>query len=232
MNTKYENLILRMFVFSICMIILSYNISARIIHNYAGNGYNSGESTSGTTSTGGGEINSVSIEDYIVEGGGYYLKANSAIQTLLQMVEWQEMQGIDYNEFQHVLDEAISNMHSAIFAYQQLIFKAEITPYNEDVLQELATFDYPAFMEDNRLNPYIFSEVEGYLKNGDITGIFRRAYFGFIDIVNRLYVIDAGISQNSLPDITIFRELNETAAELSTFGSYTARVFHAIDKNK
>lgn len=197
-----------------------------ICHNGAEGVYGSGSSTG--SSTGGGEINSISIEDYIVEGGGYYLKANSAIQTLLQMVEWQDFQGMDYNELQHVLDKAISNMYGAIFAYQILILKAEGTPYNEDVLKKLAEFDYQSFMEENRLNPYIFGEVEGYLKNGDITGIFRRTYFKFIDIVSRLYLIDAAISHNSLPGINVFRELNETAADVSIFGSYTARVFSNI----
>jgi hypothetical protein len=226
MRSKNKRLISKVLVGILILVGFTIYGFSFICHNGAGGVYGSGSSTG--SSTGGGEINSISIEDYIVEGGGYYLKANSAIQTLLQMVEWQEMQGMDYNEFQHVLDKSISNMHSAIFAYQQLIIKAEATPYNEDMLKKLEEFDYPAFMENNRLNPYIFGEVEGYLKYGDITDIFSRTYFNFIDIVNRLYLIDAGVTQNSLPDITVFRELNEIAANLSTFGSYTARVFSNI----
>lgn len=226
MRSKNKRFISKVLVGILILVGFTIYGFSLICHNGAGGVYGSGSSTG--SSTGGGEINSISIEYYIVEGGGYYLKANSAIQTLLQMVEWQEMQGMDYNEFQHVLDKAISNMHSAIFAYQRLILNAEATPYNEDVLQKLTEFDYPAFMENNRLNPHIFGEVEGYLKYGDITGIFSRTYFNFIDIVNRLYLINAGVTQNSLPDITVFRELNETAADVSTFGSYTARVFSNI----
>ena len=230
MRSKNKRFISKVLVGIIILVGFTICGFSFICHNGAGGVYGSGSSTGSSTS--GGEINTISIEDSIVEGGGYYLKANSAIQTLLQMVEWQEIQGMDYNEFQHVLDIAISNMHSAIFAYQRLIFKAEVTPYNEDVLQKLSEFDYQSFMEENRLNHYIFGEVEEYLKYGNITGIFQRTYFNFFDIANRLYVIDAGISQNKLPDITIFRELNESAAELSIFGSYTARVFHATNKNK
>jgi hypothetical protein len=222
MRLKNKRFISKVLFGILITIVVNFNLYPFINCNGAGGGYEGGEDS------GEGRTNSISIEDLIVEGGGYYLKANSAMQTLLQMVEWQDFQGMDYNELQHVLDKAISNMHSAIFAYQRLILKAEVTPYNEDVLQKLSEFDYQSFMEENRLNPYIFGEVEEYLKYGNITGIFQRTYFNFFDIANRLYVIDAGISQNSLPDIKIFRELNETAAELSIFGSYTARVFSNI----
>lgn len=222
MRSKNKIFISKVLAGILITIVINFNLYPFINCNGAGGGYESGEES------GEGRTNSISIEDLIVEGGGYYLKANSAIQKLLQMVEWQEMHGIDYSEFQNVLDKAISNMHSAIFSYQQLIQKAEVTPYNEDVLKKLAEFDYQSFMKENRLNPYIFGEVEEYLKYGDITGIFQRTYFSFFDITNRLYIIDAGISRESLPEITIFRELNETAADVSTFGSYVARVFSNI----
>lgn len=222
MSLKNKILISKVLVFLIFTIFINIDLYSVINCNGAGGVYDCGEES------GDSRTHSISIEYYIVEGGGYYLKANSAIQKLLQMVEWQEMHGIDYNELQHALDKAIRNMHYAIFTYQQLIYIAEATPYNEEVLQKLAEFDYPAFMEENRLNPYIFRDVEGYLKYGDITGIFRRNYLSFIEMVSRLYLIDAGISQTSLPGIDVFRELNEIAANVSIFGSYTARVFSNI----
>jgi hypothetical protein len=232
MKLRNNGLISRVLVGILITIGVNFNLYPCINCNGAGGGYDDGSSTSESTSTGRGEINSISIEDYIVAGGGYYLKANSEIQTLLRMVEFQEIEGLDYKEFEKVLDRAIGNIHAAIFTYYQLIYKAEVTPYNENVLNKLSQFDYPAFMEKNRLNPYIFKEVEDYLKHGNITGVFRRTYFSFIDIANRLYVIDAWISRGSLPDITVFRELNEISAGVSTFGSYVARSFHALNKNE
>jgi hypothetical protein len=225
MRLKNKIFITKVLVGILITIVINFNLYPYINCNGAGGVYEDGEES------GDSRTHSISIEAYIVEGGGYYLKANSAIQKLLQMVEWQEMHGMDYNEFQHVLDKAIRNMHYAIFTYQQLIYKAEATPYNKDMLRKLVEFDYPAFMEENRLNPYIFRDVEEYLKYGDITGIFWRTYFNFIDIVSRLYLIDAGISQNSLPGINVFREINEIAANVSIFGSYVARIFSAISSN-
>jgi hypothetical protein len=117
-------------------------------------------------------------------------------------------------------------------SYFALLRIAEIYSCNELAVAKSKEVDYNGFISNKNLNEVIFREVELEIQNGDITGIFRRNYFKFIDMVNRLYLIDAGISQNSLPGITVFRELNETAAFLSTFGSYSARVFHAIDTNK
>jgi len=66
------------------------------------------------------------------------------------------------------------------------------------------------------------------LKKGDITGIFQETYTDFSEILVLLNIIKSSISFGKLPEITVFRRLNEKMAETSLFGSYVARVFSEL----
>ena len=216
-----KQLILKLFIGSLIFGMLFFNSFSRIKNNGSGGGYEEEDDE---------KVNgmNITIETYISEGGGYYLSANSDIQTILKTIELQDIQSIDFIELNNVLDKAISKMRNAILTYENLIKKAESTPYNEYVLSLLEDFDYTNFMIEKGLNSVVFMEVEGYLKEGDITGIFKNTYNSFTDILEMLNLIKVEISKNNIPELSIFWRLNETLSESSLFGSYVARVFSAI----
>jgi len=205
----------------ICLFLVLSNSYTRINNNGAGGGYEGGggEGIFGDSST---------IEGYIVKGAGYFLKADSDIQILLSMMELQDLNGIDYREMQTVVNSALENMNNAKQTYEALIQKAEITPYNQSVIDILKNFDYEAFMKSNGLNAPIFEKVRGFLQDGDITGSFKYTYSRYLEIIVLLDVIRQSIYRYRLPELSIFWRLNENTAYISFFGSYVARVFAGI----
>jgi hypothetical protein len=217
MNRKH--LILMIFTGLCTLLIIGMNAYPFINNNGAGGGYDGG---------GGGGIVKYSdtIEDYIVKGGGYFLKADSDIKIILRMVELQDLQGIDYREMQTVVNSALENMNNAKQTYEALIQKAGITPYNQAVIDILKNFDYGTFRKENGLNSVIFSRVRSFLQMGDITGIFKHTYSRYLEIIVLLDLIKQSVYRYRLPGLSIFWRLNEKSAFTALFGSYVARVFY------
>jgi hypothetical protein len=100
------------------------------------------------------------------------------------------------------------------------------------VTERLKNFAYDTFMMDNGLNPVIFKELASYLSRGDITGTFKRTYAGICYIEKLLTLISQELSENRVPGMTVFWELNERCAGTSLFGSYAARIFQEINNIK
>ncbi|MCP5051105.1 MAG: hypothetical protein GY940_28330 [bacterium] len=169
------------------------------------------------------------IEDYIKQGAGYYLKAKEDFDRLLEMVEAQDAEGPDWEEMKRVVDSALTNMNNAANVYNTLINEAESTPYDNDVVAILSEFDYNRFMISNGLNSIVFGKVESYLKNGDTTGVFKYKIPVYTEIVSALNVVKADVYNESMPGLTGLWNLNETFSECSLFGSYVARIFHEIN---
>jgi hypothetical protein len=226
MKKNKNNLISKFFVIGL-FVLLSMNVYPYINCNGGGKGYD-GDGGDGIARC--SEGGNISIENLIAEGGGYYLRANSDVQTFLSMYEFQNMYGIDFDELNNSIDSAIANIKNAIDTYDALIDKAEKTPYDESIQAMLSSFNYNTFMEENGLNSIIFEEVKSYLKVGDITGIFKKVHSDFKNILEILDGIKLDISQDKLPDVSITRELNERFSEMSIFGSYVAKIFTEINR--
>jgi len=223
MKHKHQIFMVLMVIFTAILFVL--NAYPFINHNGAGGGY---EGSGEGGSPGIQAVENQSIEYYIMAAGTYYLESSTQVQILLKLVEQQDIQGINYTEMQSVVNRALDYMQMAKDTYEQLIHKAEATPYNEAFSAKLRDFDYKSFMGKNGLNPILFDLVRLYLQNGDITGMFKRTYADVTGMVELLIKIRETVSQNLMPDISLFRQLNEKQALSSIFGSYAARVFSEI----
>lgn len=202
------------------IVLLNMNGYCLINFNGAGDGYEGpGKSLVGTNNT---------IESYIIEGADYYLRAGSDIQALLAMVELQDSRGLDFAAANKLIDSAIANMKNVVAAYDKLIREAELTPYNETVQTALKTFNYDALVYSYGLNRLIFADVKYFLKNGDITGMFKKAHSDFSHILKLLQIARGEMAFYRQPGADVYREINERYSTASLFGSYAARVFSAI----
>lgn len=217
---KFKNYVLVMVCIVLFTIVTPTKIYSLIDCNGSGQGYEG---------TGKGLTNeNNTIANYITRGAGYYLAAKSDIETILKLIELQNIKGLDYKGLNVVIESALTNIKSAMDSYKKVIAEAETIPYNEDVQAKLKSFDYCSFMAINRLNPYIFEEVSNFLQKGDITGVFKKSHANIVHIFDLLQVISNQASLNKLPDVSIFWQLNESLCESSMFGSYVARVFASL----
>jgi hypothetical protein len=165
-----------------------------------------------------------------MKGGASFMAANSDYQIFLNRVELQELQGLDFAELNMRLDSAMANMIAAVDTYALLLREAEALPYNETFMAGLKSFDYETFMLEKGLNSTIFNGVVGFLEKGDITGLLRNTYNGFISITKMMESLKMDISLSRMPELSLIREINEAFGELSLSGSYAARVFSAVQE--
>ncbi len=223
-----KNLFLTLFI-GVLTLLINMNVYSAIACNGSGRGgYDGGGDSGGRRASSANNL----IEDYIIQASGYYLSANSNVQKLLELVELKDMQDLDFHELEIVVDNAISKMTSAEMTYENLIMLAEVTPYNETTQVKLKEFGYDFFINENKLIESVFETVKGYLKVGDITGCYIWIHSKFKDIKGMLISIKSEISQGRLPEISIFRRLDNIICETSLFGSYLASVFSALVSNK
>ena len=222
MNNKKNRCLLTLLLGTAVLMVFNINLLSYISLNGSGSGYES------DTPNGGKSIGANEIEDYVIDGAGYYLAAKGSIETILNRVEYKDVNGIDYAELSLLVDNALVKIQAAAATYEQLIAIAENTPYNQSVIDRLKSFDYDRFMEENNLNPVIFKEIARYLSRGDITGIYKHTYQAVKAIESLLIVVKESVSMRSLPGIPVFWQLNEQCCRISLFGSYCARVFNMV----
>lgn len=221
MNLIKKKLLIKAFIICSFIFVVNSNCFGYFLLNGSDDGY----------PPPGGSYRAVSIGTYVAEGAGYFLNGYSNIQKFLELYELQDKNGIDYEEWQTVLVSAINNMSGAAQTYGQLIKTAEATPYNEEFISRLIDFDYTKFAKAQRLNAIIFKECEAYLKEGDITGMYKHTSAKFTDILDILKVIEEDLAANKITDLSLIWRLNETCAELSIFGQYASRVFYTVMEN-
>jgi hypothetical protein len=221
-----KELILKIFIgIIISMMIYQMGLSC-IYHNGSGRGFEDPEDPAD------GLKADSKISVLIEECAGYFLNGYSDFLSFLNRFELQDLNGIDYNEWQEKLDPAIDNIKNAKKAFQKLIQKAEITPYKKDIVEKLINFDYDDFMEKNGLNAEIFKKVEYYLSEGDIIGNYKLAYNSICAIEEMLNLIKVKLLLNKMPELSNIWKLNETFSETLIYGGYVARVFFNLDRNK
>jgi len=216
-----NNPVLKAFVFCLVLIIIGPFCFSYFHHNGSTGGYNNDTQPPGIQSQ-------VSMEILVIEGAGYFLQTHAKIQTILNMLELQDIKAIDYIKLNRLVKSSLNAIMNARITFEELIKIAEATPYNLEVIGQLNRFDYESFLREYNLNPFIFGIVRDYLVKGDITGTFRHAYSNFNDIEQLILNIQSSIAENRMPELKDCWRLNELCAEETLFGSYIARIFKAI----
>ena len=211
--------ILRFFLVVFTLFFLSMNVFGVIWAN---------DSDSGFDESGGGKAANTTIRQYVIEGAGYFLDAYSDTLLFLNKIELAELDGVDYTELSLILTRAIDTMTDARTTYVNLAQKADQTPYNQPIITGLMNFNYTDFQQENALNSIIFDRVTGYLKKGDIRGIYHHLLLDIEDILDLLIGIKAEVDSHLFPGISNTWQLNHTSSQSLVFGQYVSMVFHAI----
>ena len=120
------------------------------------------------------------------------------------------------------------NMEKASATYEALISTARETPYNPAVLEKLTTFDFKTFVKAKKLNTAIFSRIEGFLKKGNVTGVYVLLKSDMDNILLRLKSLKAVIDAGGTPGISQLLELNQVYCYSMLTGQYLSQVFKAI----
>ena len=206
------------FIGLLFFIILNTNTFAYMIANYSEGAF------------GGDGEDSSTIDTFIVEGAGYFLKSYRDILLLLRRVEVSGTSGLDANEIGEIIDRSLANMTRAAEAYAALAKKAENTPYNEYVVSRLITFDYLKFQKEKGLNTSIFKKVKRYLENGDARGIYYGLLAKTGKILNLLHNIKSSLDKGNFPIVSKLWRLNQQFTDALLFGQYISEIFWTMKR--
>ncbi len=201
-------------------------VHARLFGNSSDSAYDGGN---GTSSAEGANLVCINtIEELLIKGAEYFFKAHADIDLLSENTEISDLYGVDLFTLWWAVSSALDNMKMARYYYQELQYKANHTPYNQVVINKLLVFDYDSFQEQNGLIKDVFSEVKGYLVNGDVRGIYSRTATYFDTIISILETIKGQLYAGKVPGNAHMWNLNQLCAKVHMFGQYVARVFDAI----
>lgn len=201
MKSTDKNLIVKLVLGCLIVFTFSFNVFGYILINGAGMGYEE--------NGGGLAVNGNTIENLVISGANYYLSTSGDIRRFLNLYEIQDENSMDFPGCREVLANAVYNMDHALAAYDRLIKNAGITPYNEVFKARLQAFDYTGFMKENGLNGMIFNTAAAFLKEGNITGLFKHIRSEFENIKGILITINKDVSVNNPPEISAVWRLNE-----------------------
>lgn len=113
------------------------------------------------------------IEEKIIAAAGHFLAGRAQIQKLLVMIELKDINGLNSATFDPVIGAALYNIQQAKGFYQQIIKRADMTPYNALTLNQLKSFPYEELQGTEGLNRTIFAKVKMYLKMAISRGYLR-----------------------------------------------------------
>ncbi|MCX6584918.1 MAG: hypothetical protein NT166_32500 [Candidatus Aminicenantes bacterium] len=202
---------------------LAYNLYPLFIANESPRGFQPGNPLTANAGNATSTLN-----QYVIEGGGYYLKSDSDFLLFLNKVEMAGLNGLNYDEALRIVNSAVDNLEKARATYFKLTNLADVTPYDLVVQAQLVSFDYTDFQEGKGFNPIVFKAVEGFLSKGDIRGVYHKLYNDVSEILSRLYRVKAGLEKSELTAISDLWDIHQHYADSIFFGQYTAAVFFEI----
>jgi hypothetical protein len=160
------------------------------------------------------------IESHVISGASLFLQAQSYANLLLYEYELSCKQPYNCVRSLQYLETTINLLENARDQYVSASGIGESVGYSAVKIARLKTFDYDAFIIENRLNKEIAKEVQGYLSSGDIVGIYQQSANDISAILNTLYSIKESLKVDEKPSINLFWKLLQQFSESSLFGNY------------
>ena len=143
----------KLFLGIVILLFLNFNLFTCWTVNGSGSAYNGGSgSGSGGSDTTSSDNNAGVIDIYIALGGGYFLESYAKTLTFMNKTELTALYGMNYQELQTLLNDALLNMELANQTYGSLHQIAANTPYNPVVIRALKDFNYHDFFSENHCN--------------------------------------------------------------------------------
>lgn len=171
------------------------------------------------------------IKGHLEEGAVCFLESYSDFLQFLSKIEIGELGSLDYNELKLILNNAIGKMEDTENIYCELRQKADYTPYNPKVINELLAFNYGNFRIRNHLLEPVFNNVKHYLCKGKIREMYVERISQIERILSIANMIKEKIEVSELPETSVFHDLNEACSQSLLFGQYASRVFQEIIYN-
>lgn len=200
----------------VLILYVSVSLFGVVVGNHLEVAYNNEEATTQSVDE--------NIKILIINGGGHFLESHAGFQAFLSKVELAELTGANFDELRSLLAGTMTALDSARSAYYDLKTLAAATPYNAAVIDQLKTFAYSEFCQQNGLNPVIFANVEAMLSRGNVTGVFVDLYTKVDQASQLLGAVKQDMDKDIFPDIDTLWQINQLYFDGYLAGQYAAMV--------
>jgi hypothetical protein len=160
------------------------------------------------------------IESHVISGASFFLQAQSYASLLLNEYELSGKQPFSVEKALKYTETSINLLENARDQYVSAYGIGESVGYSVVKISRLRSFDYNAFIIENRLNKDIAKKVQGYLSSGDIVGIYQQAANDITAILTTMYIIRKSLKINEKPGVHLYWNLLQQFSESSLFGNY------------
>lgn len=208
------------------MLLASLTLLGVVVGNDGESGYNDNGGNGGLKAC------NNSLETLIITGAGHFIQSYALLQQFLNKIELAELYGVDYNELQDILNETLASIESAKATYYDFIKLAAVTPYNQDFIDALNSFEYEGFGETNNLNGVILSRLAALLRSGNLTGVYEDIHAKTGEISLLLHTVKSMVDKDIFPDISILWQINQVYFNEYLFGQYASMIFNMIKQQK
>jgi hypothetical protein len=172
-----------------------------------------------------------SMKTHIVEAAANFLSAYGHTMLLLNKIELSELYGLDFTEAQLLINTAIDEMNVAIAEFSALRELADRTPYNDNVLDMVAVYDFSQFEARKKANTPILNNLKELLLERKLREYYAQLHSKLYEIVGHLNLLKSHLDGNMYPDFEAIHNLNQVLAETMISGEYAAEIFHEVVVN-
>jgi hypothetical protein len=161
------------------------------------------------------------IEGHVITGASLFLQAQSQANLLLNEYELSGSQPFSCTVSLEYTEKTIALLENARDEYMKAKENGEAAGYNPEKTSLFKSFDYDAFIADNRLNKDIAKKVRDYLRTGNILGIYQQTIDDLSGMLDTLYRLRDNLRAGVKPDIKLFWTLMQQFSGASLFGNYS-----------
>jgi hypothetical protein len=161
------------------------------------------------------------IEGHVITGASLFLQAQSQANLLLNEYELSGSQPFSCTVSLEYTEKTIALLENARDEYMKAKENGEAAGYNPGKTSLFKSFDYDAFIADNRLNKDIAKKVRDYLRTGNILGIYQQTIDDLSGMLDTLYRLRDNLRAGVKPDIKLFWTLMQQFSGASLFGNYS-----------
>jgi hypothetical protein len=171
----------------------------------------------------------ISIENYVVQGAGYFLDSYANTLLFMKKLELGGESSVKDTDTALLLDTALKGMEQAHKTYEELKSLADATPYNVSVIDGLIKFDYDNFRALYSIEDKNFDRARDYLGKGDIRAVYGALVSDTEIIIRLLLKVKAQLSAGTFPSTWDVWKLDRAYSDTARFGQYVSRIFDAMN---
>lgn len=215
MNHQYQSVICKFLAGLIIVFVCSSTIFPYFTNNHTEIAF-TGDPTLDST---------LSLEEFVVTGAGYFLESYSYMLSAMQKVELSHPGQYNPQELIPILDNTIQSLKKANEAYTTLKQMADLTPYNPRIIEFLLAFDYDGFSRSMDWRLHTSDQVKRILAIGDVRAIYSQMVTDTASILDTLNQFKVNVETGQFPDIPTLWKINQAYTDTLLFGQYVAQVF-------